>query len=611
MTDTLLWTFEDYERFVQHDDYFARSWAVYRIQDQYPERAAEAFVSLLTDWDTYHRIVAAETLGKTGDTRYEPALLDVLSEPEDLVRRRIIVALGQLRSETLRPELIRELDAAEVEPARGYGDPRSAAATALGHYPDAEARAALWRFVERYPLDDQLADDAFEGILRFPEVDAVPRLVRRYRELTPTRSWAGALSAFADAAGVRRLVEELTSEVKKRQVTVWETLEAWLGQSLMASVDFEEAFEAAAERDYAGLLPRIAAEIRHVAQEQEDDVDAWRAAWAAGEVPTGYRWRMTYSEMLVSALAENASRGRERYLDEVSLGLALLGQILTDYDDEGALEAASDAEARRKVLLGILGSPRQNVMPDVVDQVAALGPAVVPDLVGVLRGVRYWGCERALNALEHIARAHPGAADAAVPAILDLIDEFQGDFVLEAAEEALRAIGPGAVEEAAAWLGRVDYVYDIYVTGAIGEIPTETSVDVLLDHIDDKGMLEEMDVEGLASLGHRRVMPLLRSIYQPGDPLVARALYTVGVVNGYTGPGMREWRAIAQEQQDQIARIFADSRDEEEGFISERPGPPETDTEQSGRRRRRRKKSERKEPKKKDKKKRKRRRKRR
>jgi hypothetical protein len=37
-----------------------------------------------------------------------------------------------------------------------------------------------------------------------------------------------------------------------------------------------------------------------------------------------------------------------------------------------------------KVLLDILGSIRQNVMPGVVGQVAALGPGVVPDLIYIL-----------------------------------------------------------------------------------------------------------------------------------------------------------------------------------------------------------------------------------
>lgn len=47
----------------------------------------------------------------------------------------------------------------------------------------------------------------------------------------------------------------------------------------------------------------------------------------------------------------------------------------------------------------------------------------------------------------------------------------------------------------------------------------------------------------LTALVHRRAMPLLQSVYRPGSPLVARALYTIGLLNGYTGPEMSGWRA--------------------------------------------------------------------
>lgn len=297
----MFWSLDDYKRFVQHDDYFAREWAVYRIQYQYPEHAAECFAGLLTDPTPHLRITAAQTLGKSGDPRYEPALLAALEASTDRLRYWITVALGQLRSQALLPQLVAELDAAGAAPTQDPGDQRRAAIAALGNYPDAEARAALWRFVDRYPRDDHLANTAFDAILRFPEADAVPRLVQRRRQLAPKRGWVSTISAFASAAGVSRLAEELTSAVKGRPDTVWGTLEMWLDQPMVPSITFEEAFEAAAAKQFAGLLPHIAAEIKHVAAEQEDDVDGWRATWAAGEVPTGYRWRMTYSELKVKS----------------------------------------------------------------------------------------------------------------------------------------------------------------------------------------------------------------------------------------------------------------------------------------------------------------------
>lgn len=64
------------------------------------------------------------------------------------------------------------------------------------------------------------------------------------------------------------------------------------------------------------------AEIEDIAAARGDDLAAWEAAWAAGEALSGYRGRMVYSHMLVSALAAEPARDRERYLAQVGLGLA-------------------------------------------------------------------------------------------------------------------------------------------------------------------------------------------------------------------------------------------------------------------------------------------------
>ncbi len=74
MGNERFWSLDDYQRFLQHPDVFARDWAADRIEHQYPGQAAENFVGLLTDSDTYLRIKAAQTIGGSGDPRYEPAL---------------------------------------------------------------------------------------------------------------------------------------------------------------------------------------------------------------------------------------------------------------------------------------------------------------------------------------------------------------------------------------------------------------------------------------------------------------------------------------------------------------------------------------------------------
>jgi hypothetical protein len=152
---------------------------------------------------------------------------------------------------------------------------------------------------------------------------------------------------------------------------------------------------------------------------------------------------------------------------------------------------------------------------------------------------------RALETLTQIARRHPGVADAAIPAILNLIDNDQSDYVLEPAEDALVAIGPAMIGPAAARLGQVDFVYDIYVCYALGETPTQASAEALLSHIAVKQTLEEYEAEALAALGHASAIPFLKEYYFSGDPILGTILYRLGVLNDYDGPEMAEWRVVA------------------------------------------------------------------
>jgi hypothetical protein len=324
---------------------------------------------------------------------------------------------------------------------------------------------------------------------------------------------------------------------------LWQ-LDDWLQQDIPYSESFGDAFYEAAGESYAEGLPHILTELERVAAERGDDLPAWLEEWRAGEKPGGYRWRMLYAHYVIAALAEHPPSGEKQRQEAVALSLALWGQALTDQNDEAMLQAAPDEPARQKVLLDILGSIRQNVMPTVVGQVAALGPDVVPDLIHILEGDHFWALPRALEALTPIARAHPGAADAAIPAILDLIDEDQSDYVLEPAGEALVAIGLSIIEPAAARLGQ-DFTYDIYVCYALGEIPTQASAEALLNYIGEKQLLEEYEAESLADLGHPAAIPFLRQYYEPGDPLLGTVLYKLALLNDYTGPEMVEWWGVA------------------------------------------------------------------
>jgi hypothetical protein len=540
----LIRTLEDYQRFLRHSDPMIRDWAAKRIEAQYPDQAAENLAGLVNDPDPHLQITAARAIGDSGDPRYEPALLAVYPETEGYVRNWFMTTLAKLGSRTLLPQLVAELEAAPAEEREVLA--LRSLAEAVGCYPDQAARSALWHFVETYVDDDWATYAAFEGLLNLPEPDTVLRLVRRYGQLKPRPEsvWRHAIIALADAIGVGRLTQETATKIPEGPYPALWQVDDWLDQDIVYSETFEDALEEAEERSYAEVLPHVLAELERVLAERGDDLAAWLEGWRAGQPPTGYCWRTLYTQQVIAALAEYPPPGEKSYQEGVALALALLGQALTDENDEALLQAAPDGADRRAVLLHILSSPRQNVMPDVIDQVIALGPDVIPDLIEVLEGDEFWPQPRTLQALARIARPHPAAAEPAIMPILDLIDENQSDYVLEPAQEALVAIGPPVIDLAAARLGQ-DYVYDIYAGSVLAEIPAQASAEALMKYVDASGALEEGEAEELAALGHPSAIPFLQRYYTPGDGLLATILHKLAVVTGYTGPERIEWWATA------------------------------------------------------------------
>ncbi len=551
MTQTYqrLWTLEDYQGYLKHSDPLLRYWAMSRIEEQYPSQAAESFVGLLTDPDPYLQSTAARAIMASGDNRYEPALTAVFPESEGFVRNWFMSALGKLRSPALLPHLLAELENA---PAHCPPEPQMLALRsvleALGYYPDEAARSALWQFVEHYREDDRLTYTAFEGLLRFADPATLPRLIQRYGHLRPRaeEAWQHALIALAQVVGIDHLTRDMMGAMLDDPEEALWLLDEWFEQDIVYSESFEEAFYERAAEDYAGLLPHILTELEQVAAAQGDDLPAWLEAWRTTERPNGYRWRMLYTHQVLAALAKYPPSRQKQYQEAVALGLVLLGQARADQNDEAILQSASNELIRQATLLNILASPRQNVMPDVITQVAALGPGVVPHLIDILTSGPFWAVIRALAVLTEIARAHPGEAEAAILPVLNLINADQSDYILEPAVEALLAIGPGVIAPAAARLGLVDYVYDIYVSSALSNIPTAASAWALLSYIGQKQSLEEYEAEALSDLGHAEAIPFLRDNYDwSGDPILCTVLYKLALLNDYTGPELAEWQTVA------------------------------------------------------------------
>jgi len=545
-------TLADYQKFSHHPDPVILDWAVQCIGEQYPAQTAESFVHLLDGERTHLQIVAAQAIGRNNAIQFEPALRATRPASQGGVRNWFTVVLGQLQSQAIRAELIVVLEAIPPRPLPLEENGITwlfvhSAAEALGYYPDADAQAVLWRLLRRYPVDDRLIYQVTKSLLQHLRPAEIPGLVQRLAELKPSqsRNWSG-WRAVAEMVQMAGLVGQLAEPLTAGWDQALEYLDFWFIEEIPFSSAFEESLEKAGEIAYAGIFPQMLSEFEGLAAKRQDNLTGWLGQWQAGHRPTGYPARMALTRQLLAALAAHPPQQPQSYLKAVALGLALLGQAAVDQDDAAALAAAPNEMFRQATLFSILGSRRPNVLPDIIDRVVALAPAVVPHLTQILREGKVWAWLRVLPAIERLARSYPGAADAAVPAILDLVHLNQSDEVLEAVSPALIAIGPGAVTAIGERLGQ-DYVYDIYVGGALAHIPTETSVAVWLGYISRKPGLDEIGRDYLADLGHPAGLAFLRDNFDwDDDPQLCMALYKLAVVTGYGGPEFEHWQTVAR-----------------------------------------------------------------
>jgi hypothetical protein len=192
-----------------------------------------------------------------------------------------------------------------------------------------------------------------------------------------------------------------------------------------------------------------------------------------------------------------------------------------------------------------LAQDRQNVLPGIVDRVTARGPTVLPYLHDLIEPYEFtWGMVRGLQAIEKLARSHPGSCNAFIPILIDTLNKEQSDYVLEPCSDALRAIGSAAVEWIAPRLYDEDTTSQNYLTYILAEIPTESAAQAILGWIAENESIEEMHVTSLANIGSPSAIEMLYELWKPGDALLAESLLVLCELNGVQKPELDEWRRL-------------------------------------------------------------------
>ncbi|GEM_PF-2472252 len=549
---TFLWTLADYERFLAHPEPDVRSWAKLHISAEYPDQAPHLLVKLLDDPDPLLHASAIEALGSQEDAESETKLLALLPQVDEILQSSITLYLARRQSALFLPILLKQVSTLDLQkplPAHGFLD--FTRVEALGEYTDPEVRAHLWHLIEGYSWDSHLQESAYKAQLRHPDATLLPRLLERLVQLKKVNEHehASAWNAVAATVGQQQLFRQAIDDDALSDLL--DSAAEWWGVSpfdanLLSAIGDNDAGEK--------LPPILAHEFQQQAAVRGDNLDEWLTAWQAGVQPVGYRQRTLASWQILDTLSQLSQQAFAPHhtLAVRTLAVIVLGQYLLDENDEQRLAAAENDEQRRTLLLELLASPRQNVRATLVEEVTALGPSIIPALSPILQARAYWSLERTLTVVTKIAQTQPGAADALMPALLDLLADDVGDFINEACEKAMTAIGPAMVEPLAARLTPENDTVEIYGIGVLADIPVQASVDALEHYIAQQQEIDSRQWENLMHLGHRQSIKFLRQFYDGQNPRLARTLHTLGLLHGLENEEMDAWAAVVKA--DQLAR---------------------------------------------------------
>lgn len=558
--EQLLWSVDDVARFVDHPDLPVRRWALDRLRKRFPTQAGEPMVTLLDDSNLYIALMASEFLSKTGDEkRYGPIFYERLRHAEGVRFGYLSEALARLGYREALPLILARLERARQEREVLDVDEFLRLVNALGMHGGDEARQALREILEGLSRNLLWAGAVMQALLSAAMPEDIVRLVHVYRSWPADQRDSRQLGTFASAVGAGRLAQEAGYALKDGFDAVLERITWWLGSEPELSEECVEGLARAFKRGYKDTFRVLLREARRIIEQRSDDLEEWQATWEAGDRPEGYRRRVLFTVLILKAFAVSPDPHLEQCIRESSLGLALLCQLSIDRDDQARLNAAED---QTETLLAILVEDRENVLPDVIERVAALGPEIGPRLVAMFApDDAGWGPIRIARAIERTARLYPGSCDAAIPVLLEAIKGSHGDYLLEACSDALEAIGPAAVQPMAERMRDDDDARQIYLTYSLGEIPTEGAARAILDWIADGLPVGEMQITSLADIGSPSAIEPLRGLLKSGgrhqSSLLAEALLVLCELNGVQRPELPEWRRIVEASEARQSQALA------------------------------------------------------
>jgi hypothetical protein len=101
-----------------------------------------------------------------------------------------------------------------------------------------------------------------------------------------------------------------------------------------------------------------------------------------------------------------------------------------------------------------------------------------------------------------------------------------------------------------------DISRQIYLTYSLGQIPTESAAQAILDWIADGQPVEEMHITSLNDIGSPLAIEPLAELWESGhvlDTLLDEALLVLCELNGVKRPQLSEWRRVSEAEEERFS----------------------------------------------------------
>nr|WP_320015684.1 SEC-C metal-binding domain-containing protein [uncultured Desulfobacter sp.] len=104
-----LWNYEDYVKFISHDNRLVRRWAFEALEKQYPNRYTDEVSRLISDEDSHLACMAPKYLAKHQAVQHAPAILNSFLNDSGNIPSNCALALSKMKYEPALEKIIESL----------------------------------------------------------------------------------------------------------------------------------------------------------------------------------------------------------------------------------------------------------------------------------------------------------------------------------------------------------------------------------------------------------------------------------------------------------------------------------------------------------------------